>query len=184
MRRGVREAHQGQAAWAASGVLGMLKDLGYVLQVDVLGDVVGAEVGENVALGDAQPGLRLTTENTLKHSIAPVVYDAVVEQAERVIIKFTLELPDGPLRYSPRSAIRVGPTPSFSPSRMANRSSLDSGSRLEVRGPISRSFSNSSAIGGLFLFGGIPLRGVLNVTLCLSHVAQLSLNRYLPDTIH
>ncbi len=78
----------------------MLKDLGYVPQVDVLGDVVGE--GETVALGDAQPGLRLTTENTLKYSLAPVVHDAVVEQAERVIIKFTLELPDGPLRYSPQ----------------------------------------------------------------------------------
>ena len=55
---------------------------------------------------------------------------------------------------------------------------------LQIRGPISRSFSNSSAIGGLFLFGGMPLRGVLNVTLCLLNVAQPSLNRYLQDTIH
>jgi len=104
----VREAHQGQAAWAASGVLGILKDLGYVPQVDVLGDVVGEEVGEDVALGDAQPGLRLTTENTLVHSLAPVVYDVVVEQAKGVIIKFTLELPDGPLRYSPQDADSSG----------------------------------------------------------------------------
>jgi len=54
---------------------------------------------------------------------------------------------------------------------MANRSSLDSGWRLEVRAGFSRSFSNSSAIGGFFLLGGIPLWAVLNVTLCPSHVA-------------
>ncbi len=78
-------------------MLGILKDLGYVPQVDVLGDVVGEEVGEDVALGDAQPGLRLTTERTLVHSLAPVVYDAVVEQTERVIVQLTLELPDSPL---------------------------------------------------------------------------------------
>ncbi len=55
----MREAHQGQAAWAASGVLGILKDLGYVPQVDVLGDVVGdvagEEVGEDVSLALGQP---------------------------------------------------------------------------------------------------------------------------------
>ena len=51
-------------------------------QVDVLGDVVGEEVGEDVALGDAQPGLRLTAERTLVHSLPPVVYDVVVEQAK------------------------------------------------------------------------------------------------------
>jgi hypothetical protein len=33
--------------------------------------VVGEEVGKDVALCDAQPGLRLTTENTLVHSLAP-----------------------------------------------------------------------------------------------------------------
>ena len=59
------EAHQGQAAWAASGVLGILKDLGYVPQVDVLGDVVGEEVGEDVSLTLAQPTLCLTTELAL-----------------------------------------------------------------------------------------------------------------------
>ncbi len=83
---GFREAHQGQAAWAASGVLGILKDLGYVPQVDVLGDVVGEEMGEDVSLGDAQPGLRLATENALVHSLPPVVYDVIVEEAKRVII--------------------------------------------------------------------------------------------------
>jgi len=31
-------------------VLGILKDLGYVPQVDVLGDVVGEEMGEDVPL--------------------------------------------------------------------------------------------------------------------------------------
>jgi len=77
---------------------------------------MGKEVGEDVALSDAQPGLRR-------------------------------------------------------PSRMANRSSLDSGWRLELRAGFSRSFSKSSAIGGFLLVGGIPLRGVLNVMLCPSHAA-------------
>ncbi len=53
-------------------MLGILKDLGYVPQVDVLGDVVGEEVGEVVALGGAQPGLRLAAEDALIHSLAPV----------------------------------------------------------------------------------------------------------------
>ncbi len=95
------EAHQGQAAWAASGVLGILKDLGYVPQVDVLGDVMGKEMGEDVALGDAQPGLRLAAEDALVHSLASVDYHGIVEEAKGVIIKFTLELPDGPCRYVP-----------------------------------------------------------------------------------
>ena len=59
-------------------------------------------MGEDVALGDAESGLGLAAENALKHSLAPVVYDVVVEQAERVVVQFTLELPDGPLRYSPQ----------------------------------------------------------------------------------
>ncbi len=80
------EAHQSQAAWAASGVLGILKDLGYVPQVDVLGDVVGEEVGEDVALALAESGLRLAAENALVHSLPPVVYDVIVEEAKRVII--------------------------------------------------------------------------------------------------
>ncbi len=82
----------------------MLKDLGYVPQVDVLGDVVGEEVSEDVALGDAQPGLGLATEDALIHSLAPVVYDLVVEQTERFIIKSTLEVTDGPLGYIPLAA--------------------------------------------------------------------------------
>ncbi len=36
-------------------VLGILKDLGYVPQVDVLGDVIGEEVGEDVSLALGQP---------------------------------------------------------------------------------------------------------------------------------
>ncbi len=48
-------------------------------------------------------GLRLATENTLVHSLAPVVNDIVVKEAKRVIVKFTLELPDGPLGYSPQT---------------------------------------------------------------------------------
>ncbi len=83
-------------------MLGILKDLGDVPQVDVLGDVVGEEVGEDVALGDAQPGLRLAAEDALVHSLASVVNDDVVKEVKRVIVKFTLELPDGPLRYSPQ----------------------------------------------------------------------------------
>ena len=79
------EAQQGQAACAASGVLGILKDLGYVPQVDVLGDVVGEEVGEDVSLGDAQPGLGLAAEHALGHSLPSVVYDVIVEEAKRVI---------------------------------------------------------------------------------------------------
>ncbi len=82
-------------------MLGILKDLGDVPKVNILGDVVGEEVGEDVALGDAQPGLRLTAEHALVHSLAPVVYDLVVEQAERVVKQSTLEVPDGPLRYFP-----------------------------------------------------------------------------------
>ncbi len=56
-------------------------------------------VGEDVALGDAQPGL--ATEDALIHSLAPVVYDLIVEQTERFIIKSTLEVTDGPLGYIP-----------------------------------------------------------------------------------
>ena len=60
-------------------------------------------MGEDVALGDAESGLGLATEDALVHSLAPVVYDVVVEEAKRVIVKFTLELPDGPLGYSPQT---------------------------------------------------------------------------------
>ncbi len=63
----------------------MLKDLGYVPQVDVRGDVVGEEVGEDVALGDTESGLGLAAENALVHSLAPVVYDVVVEQAKGIV---------------------------------------------------------------------------------------------------
>ncbi len=58
-------------------------------------------MGEDVALGDTESGLGLTTENALVHSLAPVVYDLVVEQAERFIIKSTLEVTDGPLGNIP-----------------------------------------------------------------------------------
>ena len=50
-----RLATQGRTVWAASGVLGILKDLGYVPQVDVLGNVMGEEVGEDVSLALGQP---------------------------------------------------------------------------------------------------------------------------------
>ncbi len=90
-------------------MLGILKDLGYVPQVDVLGDVVGEEVGEDVALGDAQPGLRLTAERTLVRSLTPMDYDVVVEQTERVVVQSTLELTDGPLGYIPLAANSTRP---------------------------------------------------------------------------
>ena len=73
-----RLATQGRTVWAASGVLGILKDLGYS-QVDVLGDVMGKEVGEDVPLGSAQPTLCLTAEHALEHSIAPVTNNVKVE---------------------------------------------------------------------------------------------------------
>ena len=82
-------------------MLGILKDLGNISEVDVLGDVVGEEMGEDVALGDTQPGLRLTTEHALIHSLTSVDYDVLVEEAERVIKQSTLELTDGPLGYIP-----------------------------------------------------------------------------------
>ena len=127
-------------------------------------------MGEDVAPCGTQPGLRLATKDAVIHSLAPVVDDVVVEQAERVHLSLLLKSLTVLLDIFHWLAIRVGPSPSFSPSRMASRSSLDRGSRLELRAGFSRSFSNSSAIGGFFLVGGIPLRGVLNVTLCRPHV--------------
>ena len=62
-------------------MLGILKDLGDVPQVDVLGNVMGKEVGENVSLALAQPTLRLTTEHTLEHSFAPMTDNVKVEDA-------------------------------------------------------------------------------------------------------
>ncbi len=51
-----RLATQGRTVWAASGVLGILKDRSRVCpQVDVVGDVVGEEVGEDVSLALGQP---------------------------------------------------------------------------------------------------------------------------------
>ncbi len=83
---GFREAHQGQAAWAASGVLGILKDLGYVPKVDVLGDVVGEEVGEDMPLTPALPGLRLAAEHALIVSLTSVNHDVVPEDAQGVVV--------------------------------------------------------------------------------------------------
>ena len=125
-----------------------------------------------MALCDAQSGLRLTTENTLVHALAPVVYDVVVEQAERVVAQSTLELTDGPLGYSPLAANSTRRLPIFQPIKDGQpfefRQWLAVGS---ARGLFARSFSNSSAIGGFFLVGGIPLWAVLNVILCPSRVA-------------
>ena len=91
-----RLATQGRTVWAPSGVLGILIDLGYVSQVDVLGDVMGKEVGEDVSLASAQPTLCLTAEHALEHSLAPVDYDVVVEEAKGFIKQPTLEQPNGP----------------------------------------------------------------------------------------
>ncbi len=131
----------------------MLKDLGYVPQVDVLGDVVGEEMGEDVALGDGQPGLRLATENTLVHSLAPVVYNAIVEETERVIVQLTLELPDGPLGYSPQTGDSSRSDTIFQ--SVKNGRFFESRQRLAVGSPWphSRSFSSSYHIGGFFLEG-------------------------------
>ncbi len=98
---GFREAHQGQEAWAASGVLGILKDLGYVPQVDVLGDVVGEEVGEDVPLTPALPGLRLATEDALIIPLTSVNHDVVLEDAQGVVVQLILHPLDGPGRNAP-----------------------------------------------------------------------------------
>ena len=71
---------QGRTVWAASGVLGILIDFWYVSQVDVLGDVMGKEGGEDVPLGSAQPTLCLTAEHALEHSLAPVTNNVKVEE--------------------------------------------------------------------------------------------------------
>jgi len=97
----VSEAHQGQAAWAASGVLGILKDLGYVPQVDVLGDVVGEEVGEDMPLTPALPGLRLAAEHALIISLTTVNHDVELEDAQGVFVQFILHPLDGPGRNAP-----------------------------------------------------------------------------------
>ena len=77
----VSETHRGRAACAASGVLGILKDLGYVPQVDVLGDVVGEEMGEDVSLASALPTLRLAAEHALIVPLTPVNHDVILEDA-------------------------------------------------------------------------------------------------------
>ncbi len=62
-------------------MLGIVKDLGYVPQVDVLGDVVGEEMGEDVSLASAQPTLRLATEDALIIPLTSVNHDVVLEDA-------------------------------------------------------------------------------------------------------
>ncbi len=53
----------------------------YVPQVDVLGNVVGEEVGEDVSLTLAKPTLCLTTEHALILSLTLVNHDVIVEDA-------------------------------------------------------------------------------------------------------
>jgi len=100
----VSEAHQGQAAWAASGVLGILKDLGYVPQVDV----VGEEMGEDVSLASAQPTLRLATEDALIIPLTSVNHDAILQDAQGVIVQFSLHPLDGPGRNAPLGGDSIG----------------------------------------------------------------------------
>ena len=102
------EAHQGQAAWAASGVLGILKDLGYVPQVDVLGDVVGEEVGEDVPLTLALPGLRLAAEDALIIPLTSVNHDVILEDAQGFVVQLILHPLDGPGRNAPLGGDSTG----------------------------------------------------------------------------
>ncbi len=102
------EAHQGQAAWAASGVLGILKDLGYVPHVDVLGDVVGEEMGEDVSLASAQPTLRLATEDALIIPLTSVNHDVIFEDAQGVVVQLSLHPLDGPGRNAPLAGDSTG----------------------------------------------------------------------------
>jgi len=64
----------------------MLKDLGYVPQVDVLGDVVGEEVGEDVALTLAKPGLGLATEHALIIPLTLVNHDVIFKDTQGVAV--------------------------------------------------------------------------------------------------
>ena len=58
-----------------------LKDFGYVLQVDVLGNVMGEEVGEDVSLALTLSTLRLTAEHALIIPLTPVNHDVILEDA-------------------------------------------------------------------------------------------------------
>ena len=102
------EAHQGQAAWAASGVLGILKDLGYVPQVDVLGDVVGKEVGEDVPLTLALPGLRLAAEHAPIIRLTLMNHDVILEDAQGIVVELGLHSLDGRERNVPLGGDSTG----------------------------------------------------------------------------
>ncbi len=82
-------------------MLGILKDLGYVPQVDVLGNVVGEEVGEDMPLTPALPGLRLAAEHALIISLTTVNHDVELEDAQGVFVQFILHPLDGPGRNAP-----------------------------------------------------------------------------------
>ena len=71
------------------------EDLGYVPQVDVLGDVVGKEVGEDVPLTLALPGLRLAAEQALIIPLTPVNHDVVLEDAKGFVVQPGLHPHDG-----------------------------------------------------------------------------------------
>ncbi len=75
-------------------MLGILPDLGDVPKVNILGDVVGEEVGESVSLGGTQPRLRLPTESTLIHPFTTVTDDFQVKDAQRVLVNSTLNALD------------------------------------------------------------------------------------------
>ena len=112
-------------------------------------------MGEDVALALAQPGLRLAAEHALVILLTPVNHDVIVEEAQGVVVQLILDtLLTEMFRWV---AIRAGASPSLSPLRIARRSNWDSGSVLLARGGFLRSLSNSSAIGGFLIIGGILL---------------------------
>ena len=92
-------------------------------------------------------------------------------KAQGLVVYPTLPALDGLDRHTPLGGDWTGRETAAQPERMAIRSGLDSGSRLVARGGFSRSLSNSSAIGGFLICGGIPLRVLLWVILCRSGVA-------------
>ncbi len=89
----------------------MLKDLGYVPQVDVLGDVVGEEVGEDVPLTPALPGLRLAAEHALIISLTTVNHDVELEDAQGVVVQLSLHPLDGPGRNASLGGDSTGRVP-------------------------------------------------------------------------
>ncbi len=80
--------------------LGILEDLGYVPQVDVLGDVMGKEMGEDVSLGSAQPTLCLAAEHALEHSFTSMTNNMKVKDAQGFVINSTPKALDDLARHA------------------------------------------------------------------------------------